>query len=98
VNEADGSLTEKLVNISRPILRVPTLAIHLDRSIKDGFSFNTELQLNPILASVDLDQQSPDWIEPDLAAPNETHHHALVKLLKSETQSTSTGPHLFMPN
>ncbi|CAK9166633.1 unnamed protein product [Ilex paraguariensis] len=30
----DGSLLHKLVKIKRPLLRVPTLAIHLDRSVR----------------------------------------------------------------
>lgn len=37
--------------IDSPILRVPTLAIHLDRSANDAFKFNTESQLTPVLAT-----------------------------------------------
>lgn len=33
VRAADGSFSHKLVKIKRPLLRVPTLAIHLDRSV-----------------------------------------------------------------
>lgn len=76
--------------IFRAILRIPTLAIHLDRSVNNGFSFNTELQLNPILASVSVDQKSPDWVEPDMSNSNEAHHHSLIKLLKTESKANST--------
>lgn len=71
-------------------MRIPTLAIHLDRTVNNGFSFNTELQLNPILASVSIDQKSPDWVEPVMSNPNEPHHHALIKLLKTEAKANST--------
>jgi len=41
----------RLVQITKPVLRIPTLAIHLDRSVDEGFKFNKEEQLLPILAS-----------------------------------------------
>ncbi|KAJ5459714.1 Aspartyl aminopeptidase [Penicillium daleae] len=42
----DGTIVQKLVKVDRPILRIPTLAIHLDR--QETFSFNKETQLFPI--------------------------------------------------
>ncbi len=53
VAEADGTLRSRLVQITQPILRIPNLAIHLNRDVATGFSFNTETQLVPILATVD---------------------------------------------
>ncbi|KAL8963603.1 MAG: hypothetical protein Q9193_000146 [Seirophora villosa] len=41
---------QKLVKIARPILRIPTLAIHLDR--QETFTFNKETQLFPIAGLV----------------------------------------------
>ncbi len=32
VRDGKGNFTQKLVKIDRPIIRIPTLAIHLDRS------------------------------------------------------------------
>jgi aspartyl aminopeptidase len=43
----DGS--EHLVNINRPLLRVPQLAIHLDRSVNpDGLKLNPQVHLTPV--------------------------------------------------
>lgn len=33
VRDSDGSYLHKLVKVKRPLLRVPTLAIHLDRFV-----------------------------------------------------------------
>ena len=44
--KVDGSFKQMLVKVDRPILRIPTLAVHLDR--QDPFSFNKETQLFPI--------------------------------------------------
>ncbi|KAF2302635.1 hypothetical protein GH714_000506 [Hevea brasiliensis] len=52
--EKDGSISfsHRLVRIEEPIMRVPTLAIHLDRNVNnDGFKVNTQNHLIPILAT-----------------------------------------------
>lgn len=50
---SDGpSYTSKLVKIDRPILRIPDIAIHLDRTMNEQFKFNKETQFKPILGLV----------------------------------------------
>ncbi|MEU5157148.1 M18 family aminopeptidase [Glycomyces sp. NPDC021274] len=40
--------TEVLVHVDRPLLRVPRLAIHLDRGVNEGQKLNAQSQLTPI--------------------------------------------------
>ncbi|HEX4791384.1 MAG TPA: M18 family aminopeptidase [Actinospica sp.] len=41
--------TERLVNLGRPLLRVPQLAVHLDRSVNaEGVKLNAQQHLSPI--------------------------------------------------
>ena len=50
VKGSDGSFVQKLVKIDKPILRIPTLAIHLHRSSE--FNPNNEAELFPIAGLV----------------------------------------------
>ncbi|KAJ3378260.1 hypothetical protein HDU84_007708 [Entophlyctis sp. JEL0112] len=56
----------RLVHIEEPILKIPTLAIHLDRSLADGFKFNNETHLAPILGLAATEALNPD--------PSRKHH------------------------
>jgi len=98
VKDGNGSLIQKLVKIERPILRIPTLAVHLDR--QDPFSFNKETQLFPIagLVAAELNRHgkvksssaettkkdtNSDSFRP-LKAPDQRHHPYLIELIGKE--------------
>ncbi|GFQ07729.1 probable aspartyl aminopeptidase [Phtheirospermum japonicum] len=51
--QKDGpeSCSHWLVRIEEPIVRILTLAIHLDREVNDGFKINKQSHLAPILAT-----------------------------------------------
>ncbi|KAH7444759.1 hypothetical protein KP509_02G090200 [Ceratopteris richardii] len=74
----NGSLIHKLVKVTRPILRIPTLAIHLDRSVNtDGFKPNFETHLVPVLATqLRCGANSVD--------SSSTHHSRLLQLLSEQ--------------
>lgn len=40
--------TERLVHVDRPLLRVPQLAIHLDRGVNEGLKLNPQAHLTPV--------------------------------------------------
>jgi aspartyl aminopeptidase len=50
VKEATGNFVQKLVKVDKPILRIPTLAIHLNRAPE--FNPNKETELFPIAGTV----------------------------------------------
>ncbi|XP_027153381.1 probable aspartyl aminopeptidase [Coffea eugenioides] len=50
--EGSESYSHKLVKIGEPIMRIPTLAIHLDREVNDGFKVNKHVHLVPVLATL----------------------------------------------
>ncbi|KAJ2389580.1 hypothetical protein GGI05_003460, partial [Coemansia sp. RSA 2603] len=52
VRDGSGGYAQRLVAIEEPIMRIPSLAIHLDRTVGDAFKYNKEVHLTPILATV----------------------------------------------
>ena len=53
VREEDGSFTKKLVDVRRPLLRIPNLCIHLTSAEERGkFAPNKETHLQPILGLI----------------------------------------------
>ncbi|KAK6202433.1 peptidase M18 [Scheffersomyces amazonensis] len=55
VNEND-QFVPKLIKIDKPLLRIPTLAIHLDREVNTKFEFNKETKLVPIAGQTSIDK------------------------------------------
>ncbi|KAF8192487.1 aspartyl aminopeptidase [Pholiota molesta] len=95
VSQKVGGFVSKLIKIDRPILRIPTLAIHLDRNVNSEFKFNQETEFVPILGLVETQLNAPSSkseSESDKDTPSvkvassiqENHHPALLSLLASE--------------
>ncbi|KAK3807921.1 MAG: peptidase M18 [Benniella sp.] len=91
VETADGKLESRLARIDRPILRIPTLAIHLDRTVGEGFKFNNETHLTPIISTVtkSLTGEPSKPMKPDTEINgdiplSDKHHPILMHLLSKE--------------
>ncbi|HWL44696.1 MAG TPA: M18 family aminopeptidase [Ilumatobacter sp.] len=57
---ADG--THALVNVARPVARVPQLAIHLDRGVNDGLTLNPQDHLRPVWGTGTDGPAFAEWI------------------------------------
>ncbi|KAL7600444.1 hypothetical protein Lser_V15G21817 [Lactuca serriola] len=85
-----ASYSHKLVRIEEPVMRIPTLAIHLDRGVNDGFKVNAQTHLAPVLATAVKAELNKKAAEngPD-GKPNESlnsssiqkHHSLLLQIL-----------------
>ncbi|OIW15410.1 hypothetical protein TanjilG_13746 [Lupinus angustifolius] len=98
--EGSVSYSHRLVRIDEPIMRIPTLAIHLDRGVNDGLKINTQTHLLPILATslkAELNKVSPEngsvesgkhsdgtQTNDKTGTGNTKHHSLLLQLLTSK--------------
>lgn len=87
------SYTHRLVRIEEPIMRIPTLAIHLDRGVSEGFKVNTHSHLVPVLAtSIKAELNKPvtengaveAGLPTDKKKSLEKHHSLLLELLATQ--------------
>lgn len=84
----NGSFDQKLIKVDKPILRIPTLAIHLDRSPE--FKPNKETELFPIAGMVAAELNRTVDVEPGprpdaefspLKQMEERHHPSILDVI-----------------
>ncbi|KAJ2725175.1 hypothetical protein GGI07_001437 [Coemansia sp. Benny D115] len=83
VRDHAGGYTNRLVTIKDPIMRIPSLAIHLDRTVGDAFKYNKEVHLTPILATV-AKALNGDEKAADPEASTLAHHPILLERIATE--------------
>lgn len=49
----NGEIREKLVNIDRDLLMIPSLAIHMNRDVNSGYSYNPQKDLLPLYGAAE---------------------------------------------
>ncbi|GAA0185968.1 metalloprotease [Lithospermum erythrorhizon] len=81
----DGSFLHKVVKIQNPILRVPSLAIHLNKTVNtDGFKPNLETHLVPLFALKHEKGSKEGKEESENSSLKDAHHPLLMKMLSDE--------------
>ncbi|XP_060558739.1 aspartyl aminopeptidase-like [Ruditapes philippinarum] len=88
----DNKIEHRLVHVERPILRIPHIAIHLQRDHNEKFSPNKETNVCPVLATevqsklCNNGPNSPDseGTENAQQSQKDKHHSLLVQLLCEE--------------
>jgi aspartyl aminopeptidase len=84
------SLEHHLVDVNRPILRLPNLAIHLNREMGQQFTFNKETHFAPVLATAateELQYGTKSSDSTDIKVQSDKHHSVLVKVLSEELKT-----------
>ena len=84
---SSGALRTQTVLIRRPLLRIPTVAPHLDSPYADGFHVNKEFELRAVLCDSALERDASSenagvMLTPDGSRPR--HHRALLALVAAE--------------
>lgn len=81
VKEANGTFSPKLLHLNKPLMRVPTLAIHLNRDVNTKFEFNRETEMVPIAG-----QQHTCSTDPNLKL-TESEFEAVQHVVKRHNKS-----------
>lgn len=91
--EGGAKMSHELVKIARPVMRIPSLAIHLDRSLNEGFKVNFQSHMAPVIATavnaaLGESADAAAGAEPDAKKPKEDvsakHHPVLLEMLAEE--------------
>lgn len=57
VCDKDGEIVTRLVNIHKDLFVIPNLAIHMNREINTGFTYNPQVDMLPLFAEAGKDKQ-----------------------------------------
>jgi aspartyl aminopeptidase len=94
LHSASGSkhITHRLVHLDKPLFRIPTLAIHLDRTQNEAFKFNRETEYRPIAGLIEQHVNStPATPATDVVeeSPVAARHHPELLSFLAETVAES---------
>ena len=102
--ETESGIETKLVNIDKDLLIIPNLAIHMNRQVNEGFKYNLQTDLLPLLGEIpgagaggaaDLDTSCPAGRKNDSpgAGPEmEAAAAAFPQKMEKDPRGTGTGP------
>ncbi|KAL8056541.1 hypothetical protein ABFX02_04G125700 [Erythranthe guttata] len=86
--DGSESYSHRLIRIEEPIMRIPTLAIHLDRDVNEGFKVNKQTHLAPVLATsvkAELNKTAAgNGSVDEKTNTNQKHHPLLLQLIAAQ--------------
>lgn len=92
-DKKSGKVVSKLVDLKKPLLKIPTLAIHLDRDVNQKFEFNKETQLLPIAGLVKENAKAKEETGKkefdSLKSIVERHHKEMLDLVAEDLKLDS---------
>lgn len=50
LRQEDGSIVTRLVDLDRDLVLIPSVAIHMNRTVNDGFAFNKQVDMLPLFS------------------------------------------------
>lgn len=53
IREAEGKITSRLIQISRDMVLIPNVAIHMNRQVNDGYRFDAQIDMLPLYGDGD---------------------------------------------
>eukprot|EP00111_Clytia_hemisphaerica_P018726 TCONS_00055342-protein len=83
VETEEGKYESKLFRIDDPILRVPNICIHLNRTMNDNHSVNKETQTPAVLATKCIDEEMNEFVNSDENTAAGKHHGAFIERICS---------------
>lgn len=91
------SYSPHLVHIRKPLVRIPTVAIHLDRNQNEKFFYNQETGMQAILGTITeqvtgTQQATENTKNKDALDISANHHPKLLELIAQELSTTLDGP------
>lgn len=85
-----ATYTPHLVYLQKPLVRIPTVAIHLDRTQNEKFFYNQESGMQAILGLIE--EQANAAAKNENALDTKAHHHSrLLELIAEELSITTSA-------
>lgn len=89
VKDSEGNFVSRLVNLDKPLLRIPTLAIHLTKDRYTKFEFNKEINLRPIAGSSGCEHPAEPLSSQEFQSIQSVvsrHNSRLIEMIASQLQ------------
>jgi aspartyl aminopeptidase len=50
LRQGDGSIATTLLDFNRPLVLIPSVAVHMNRNVNDGYAFNKQIDMLPLFS------------------------------------------------